>query len=132
MPEPGARHLLVADIGGTNCRLARFALSPGGKLVRERSVWLESPGLATTQHLLEALERELELHPGRADATVLAMAGPVHDCLCGALTNGSLKVDLRPLAAQGRGACRVINDFVAQACACLTEPGDEARVLWPL
>lgn len=131
MPDKGARRILAADIGGTNCRLARFALGPDGRLVREHSVWLQSPDLATTEHLLAALERELALHPARADATVLAIAGPVRDGLSGGLTNGSLKVDLRPLAAQGKGACRVINDFVAQACACLTEIGDRARLLWP-
>ncbi len=131
MPEGGVRHLIAADIGGTNCRLARFALRPDGRLVREHSAWLESPDLCTTEHLLAALERELALHPARADATVLAIAGPVHDGLTGGLTNGSLRVDLRPLAAQGQGIYRVINDFVAQACACLTELGDAARQLWP-
>lgn len=130
MPEGRTRHLLAADIGGTNCRLARFALTPGGELVREQSVWLESPGLATTEHLLAALERELALHPARADATVLALAGPVTDGLCGRLTNGSLELDLRPLAAGGR-TVRLINDFAAQACACLTGPGENARLLWP-
>lgn len=131
MPERGVRHLLAADIGGTNCRLGRFALTPEGGLVRERSVWLESPGLSTTAHLLAALERELGLHPRVADATVLAIGGPVHDGLTGRLTNGSLAVDVRPLAACGGAPVRVINDFVAQACACLTEPGEEARRLWP-
>ena len=131
MTEPGLRHILTADIGGTNCRLGRFALTPEGELVKERSVWLESPGIATTEHLIAALERELELHPAAADATVLAIGGPVHDGLTGRLTNGSLEVDLRPLAARGGAPVRVINDFVAQACACLTDLGEGARRLWP-
>lgn len=131
MPEPVLRHILAADIGGTNCRLGRFALTPEGELLKERSVWLESPGLATTEHLLAALERELELHPTAADATVLAIGGPVHDGLSGRLTNGSLVVDLRPLAARGGPPVRVINDFVAQACACLTDVGAKGRQVWP-
>lgn len=125
------RHILAADIGGTNCRLARFSLSPEGRFVQERAVWLESASLRTTAHLLAALERELELHPSRADATVLAVAGPVDDGVCGRLTNGCLEVDVRPLLASGAPPVRVINDFVAQACACLTEMGDRARLLWP-
>lgn len=131
MPEPVLRRILAADIGGTNCRLGRFALTPEGALLKERSVWLESPGLATTEHLLAALERELELHPQAADATVIALGGPVTDGLTGRLTNGRLEVDLRPLAARGLCPVCVINDFVAQACACLTRIGEEARRLWP-
>lgn len=131
MSERGARHLLAADIGGTNCRLARFALTRDGRLELVRSVWLESPGMQTTEHLLAALERELELHPARADATVLALGGPVRDGVRGRLTNGSLEVDVRPLQAPGGRPVRVINDFVAQACACLTGLGSAARLLWP-
>lgn len=122
------RSLLAADIGGTNCRLARFSLLPEGRLVLERAVWLESASLHTTEHLLAALERELELHPAHADATVLAVAGPVSEGR-GRLTNGCLEVDVRPLAAAP--PVRVINDFVAQACACLTDMGDRARLLRP-
>lgn len=125
------RHILAADIGGTNCRLARFSLAPEGRLARERSVWLESPSLQTTEHLLAALERELALHPSHADATVLAVAGPVSGGVCGRLTNGRLELDVRPLAVPGAPPVRVINDFVAQACACLTDMGEQARLLWP-
>lgn len=125
------RHILAADIGGTNCRLARFSLLPEGRLVQERAVWVGSPALQTTEHLLAALERELELHPAHADATVLAVAGPVDGGVCGRLTNGRLALDVRPLLASGVPFVRVINDFVAQACACLTDMGDRARLLWP-
>ena len=131
MSEREARNLLAADIGGTNCRLARFALTRDGQLVLERSVWLESPSMQTTEHLLAALERELELHPARADATVLALGGPVRDGVRGRLTNGSLEVDVRPLLTSGGRPVRVINDFEAQACACLTDLGAKARQLWP-
>ena len=130
MSERGARHLLAADIGGTNCRLARFALTRDGRLELVRSVWLESPCVQTTGHLLTALERELKLHPARADATVLALGGPVRDGVCGRLTNGSLEVDVRPLQTPDGRPVRVINDFVAQACACLTGLGTAARLLW--
>lgn len=125
------RHILAADIGGTNCRLARFSLLPEGRLVRERAVWVGSPALQTMEHLLAALERELELHPAHADATVLAVAGPVEGGVCGRLTNGRLALDVRPLLASGVPSVRVINDFVAQACACLTDMGAQARLLWP-
>lgn len=131
-PESGLRRLLVADIGGTNCRLARFALGPEGSLALEDSVWLESASLRDTGHLLAELENRLALPPSRADATVLALAGPVSDGLCGRLTNGVLELDLRAQSLWQKHPVRVINDFAAQACACLTELGARARLLWPL
>ena len=131
MPESAIRHLLVADIGGTNCRLARFALNGDGSLALEHSVWLESQSILGTGHLLAEFERHLEMPLSHADALVLALAGPVRHGLCGRLTNASLELDLRAAAHLQDRPIRIINDFVAQACACLAPLGADARLLWP-
>ncbi|WP_165066597.1 glucokinase [Desulfovibrio sp. ZJ200] len=123
------QRILAADIGGTNCRFARFSLE-SERLTLERVVWIKSAGLLDTDMVLTALSRELETPLDTADAFVLGLAGPVSDGLHGKLTNGSLEVDFSDLKARyGIPRCRVLNDFMAEAYGCLTEIGDQARCI---
>jgi glucokinase len=122
--------ILVADIGGTNCRLASFRLD-NGSLALDRAVWISTKEVADTQTLLAAMFRELDTIPAMVDALVVAVAGPVAGHR-GKLTNAALRVDLADAAARhGVARSLVINDFVAQAYACVTEIGQKARRVTP-
>ncbi|MDR2726678.1 MAG: glucokinase, partial [Deltaproteobacteria bacterium] len=63
---------------------------------------------------------------------VLAVAGPVLNPLCGYLTNADLSLDLRDVKTRhGLGCVRLLNDFTAQAYACLTPVGEQAHRVLP-
>lgn len=120
--------ILVADIGGTHCRLGLFDVGEG--LLRlERCVWIPTETVQDTGSLLRAMERELDFSPACAAALGIALAGPV-DALHGKLTNAALRIDMTdaPLRHGIKHFC-LINDFVAQAWACLTPAGKSARLV---
>lgn len=119
------QRILVADVGGTNCRMGSFRLE-GTSLVLERAARVSSMGLESWQDLLGALGQGLHLPPEQAGALVIGLAGPVEGQK-GRLTNGRLRLDLAEfpaLAATGR--CLLLNDFILQAYATLTPPGAQA------
>lgn len=123
--------LLVADIGGTNCRLGLFQ-AQHGMLHAARVVWRPTAGLATLDDLLALFTRELpELPPAEADALVISLAGPLRSPYEGRTTNAGLHIDLRGPARGGVRRAALINDFQAQAYACLTRPGEDAQQILP-
>ncbi|MBO4336170.1 MAG: ROK family protein [Desulfovibrio sp.] len=113
----------VADIGGTNCRLAQFVSA--GELVLEKELWLPTASLASERDLLAAFAEHFS---GYEDlkGLCLALAGPVTP-EGGALTNAklvchrqSLQSALRALLpAKSCPEVLLINDFAAQAYAVL-------------
>lgn len=121
--------ILTADIGGTNCRFARFAIE-AGNLFLEEEKWISTALISDTDGLLDNLEAQLSCSLKQADAVVIAMAGQVigeHQCR---LANGTLecnldickkKADLPP--------CRLINDFVAEAYSIFTPAGAHATLI---
>ncbi len=128
MEHDAAQHILAADIGGTNCRFGHFTLI-GGRLALCRVRWLRTADMPHTDALLDAWAGAVGFSPDAADALVAAVAGPVADGLQGALTNAPLRLDLRGARTRrGIRRCRVVNDFTAEAYACLTEIGERARV----
>ena len=128
MEHDAAQHILAADIGGTNCRFGHFTLT-GGRLALCGVRWLRTADMPHTDALLDAWAEAAGFPPDAADALVAAVAGPVADGLQGALTNAPLRLDLRGAQTRrGIRRCRVINDFTAEAYACLTEIGARARV----
>ncbi|MFT5683953.1 MAG: glucokinase [Myxococcota bacterium] len=97
----GSPALLIGDVGGTNCRLARF----DGQ-VRDVEVW-------STQEvgtLGEAVDRYLTEHAFRPDAAVVAVAGPVLGTTA-RLTNTDWSADAADLPCP----TRLINDLHAAA-----------------
>lgn len=113
------RHILAADIGGTNSRFGHFILSPAGELELRVEVRLPTNAFPSFPDLLAGLEStEFGLPPARADAAVFAVPGaPVGDRI--AFANIAWSLDLAVLHALfpvGRSAC--INDFTAQALGC--------------
>ena len=122
--------ILAADIGATNCRFALFQAdrdTPGAPLLRMlREKWVAGADYAEFRHALRILRvREADGGPPFLDDSekpviaVLAPAGPIEGDTC--------RLSNLPWVIRGRdvreelGAARValINDFAAQAYACL-------------
>ncbi len=122
--------ILAADIGGTNSRFGLFETEPDGGLRLVRSHWYRTGDAASFGQLMEMLrEGGLSLKPQEADISVMAVAGPIE-------RQGTYSAPpLIPWAvdisdAQTRLGCKralLINDFIAQAYACRSRVGEEAR-----
>lgn len=115
------QRILVADVGGTNCRFASFSLE-NDRLSLEAAARIDSKTLTSGQSLFVALAETLSRPVESADAVVVGLAGPV-DRQQGRLTNGSLYVNIAEAPACPAGRCLLLNDFTLQAYATLTPPG---------
>lgn len=125
-------YIMAVDLGGTNCRFAGFTLDKG-ILSLHRMGKRKTEELPDTGALISACGTALDRHPRTADALVVGMAGPVADPLKARLTNAPLEVDLTDAGERyGIRSCRIINDFTAEACACLTEAGSSAHCVLAL
>lgn len=118
--------ILVCDIGGTNCRFAKFTHS-NGDLKLEGEKWLDTKSINNDAHLWRQMETNLASPLKEADAVVVAVAGDIKDGHTCTLTNGRLTVDIESLRKKYNiEHCRLINDFVAEAYSLLTFPGQSA------
>lgn len=121
--------ILAADIGGTHSRFAAFSLE-SGRLALLDSVWLETGDADSFAGLLDLLAASpLGRPPEQFGAVVLAVPGPVEDGLYSRPANIPWAVDARELAA--RLPVAVINDFAAQAWACLGPAVEGAAQVLP-
>ncbi|MBQ9405897.1 MAG: glucokinase [Desulfovibrio sp.] len=117
--------IYAADIGGTHARYACFS-HENGQLRLMAVKWASSAPLLQAEDVLSAMYGELGTGPKPGDALAIALAGPVAG-QTGYLTNGRLRLDMRPIAARlGLVRCLLLNDFAAQAHAMLTEVGTQA------
>ncbi len=123
------KNILASDIGGTSSRFAHFKADGAGGLALEGLTILptkESPSFA---ELLDALRGSgFSLMPEDADSVCLAVAGPVRGTYCDP-PNIAWDVDISLSASLGLRRAVMINDFVAQAYACLSSVGREAKVV---
>lgn len=121
--------ILAADIGGTNSRFALFKDS-GNEIVLEDSIWLESRGVDSFEQLMETLwASDFPAKPGEIASGVIAVPGAVQDgVVCKKAPNLPWNIDLRGRDT-GVGKLLMINDFEAQAYACLTPAVDDALVI---
>lgn len=126
--------ILAADIGGTYSRFGLFATGPL-RLVASARLSSAAPDFPA---LLDALTAEHPaLAPERADRVVLAVAGPVRGQDRARITNLPWEVDAAAVSARALPGgvpppVTLLNDFEAQAWACLTPLMDEALPLaWP-
>ncbi len=120
-----AHPVLVADIGGTNCRLS-LVTRPGAAhepLARIGTGAFPTPG--------QALESVLATLPERPRSAVLAVAGPVEGR--GAqLTNANWHFDGPALARElGLEQGLLVNDFEALAASLAVLGGDDVETLVP-
>ena len=120
-------HMLAAiDLGGTHCRFARFAATPRG-LDLEAVETCPTAGLQDSDTVLQQWESCLHTPLSRVAALVIGVAGPVQDGLRARLSNAPLRIDLNAVMPQfGLRRARVVNDFVCEACACLTRVGERS------
>lgn len=103
---------LVADIGGTNMRVAQVS----GTEMLSRQDFPMTPD----RRVADTLREVADSLGGMPDAVVAAGAGPVYDGEI-ALTNGGWLVSEREIgAATGAKTVRVINDFEAAAWSLAT------------
>ena len=131
MPE--TKNILSADIGGTHSRFAHFTAGPGGELELVGVKWLKTTDARSFGGLLDDLrESGSSLKPEEADMVVIAIAGPIEGGTKSSPPFISWGIDLSN-ARQEHGFRRssLINDFVAQAYACLTPAGKAAEEILP-
>lgn len=124
--EPG--NILAADIGGTNSRFAHFHSGRDGlSLVSVK--WLATQSVGSFSELMETFWAEdFPLAQGEAEVSVIAIAGPVVGGTYSAPPAIPFEVDISG-GLSGAGDCRMINDFVAQAYACLSPVAAKAEVV---
>ena len=121
--------LATIDLGGTHCRFARFTVTAWG-LVLDAVETCPTARLQDSVALLERWESCLHTPLSQVAALVMGVAGPVQDGLRARLSNAPLRIDLKAVMPQfGLRRARVVNDFVCEACACLTRVGERSRHL---
>ncbi|MBE0586087.1 MAG: glucokinase [Desulfofustis sp.] len=127
------KSILAADIGGTNSRFAHFRTAPGVPLSLVETRWLPTAAAGSFAELLAQLSAG-GFSPAAmaADSAVIAAAGPVeHGTYC-APPNIAWDIDLARASDNGKmRRVALINDFVAQAYACRSPVGQNARVVLP-
>ena len=125
--------ILAADIGGTNSRFAFFSSSGKGRLRLESSKWLETQEAGSFSELLGILgESDFPLKAADAEAAVVAVAGPGEGGVYSAPPFIDWKIDFsRAGEDYGFRKSLLINDFVAQAFACRSPVGEDAKAVLP-
>lgn len=120
------RRILAADIGATNSRFADFLVKGDGKIELQETRWLKTREFQSFRDLLAGLTG-FSLKPDEADIAVFAVAGPVEGGRRSSPPFISWDVDVADALGSGFSRSLLINDFVAQAYACLTEVGESAE-----
>ena len=119
--KDGSFDILASDIGGTNCRFAHFTLSKPGRpdsLELVRTFRVRTQTASSFAHLL-AMLREKWGPLSRFSCAGLGVAGPVLHARKVRLTNAPWEyVDL-DAAPELPKRVLLLNDFEAQAWACL-------------
>ncbi len=127
-----AELILAADIGGTNSRFAVFEIEPGGRPALREKIWLKTSSARSFSELIEQLVSGSLGHIlTQTRAAALAIAGPVeHGRYCNP-PNIPWDVDLDRDGELLPKKTSLINDFTAQAFACVSPIIAEARLLLP-
>lgn len=127
------RHILTADIGGTNSRFAHFTADEQGNLELDSIVWLQTAAAGSFADLLKNLRNnDFPFDPGQADIVGIAVAGPITGGVIGNPPHIPWEVDITH-AERDYGFRRaiLINDFVAQAFSCISPIGKSAVIILP-
>lgn len=127
------QHVLAVDIGGTNSRFAAFSVNAYGVLEQGETLWLETRRFASFQALMQGVrDAKFGLSPHDADCVGLAVAGPVQreGTYCNP-PNIDWDIELTQRDASLFRHVVLLNDFTAQAYACLTPAVQDALQILP-
>ncbi|HBB17255.1 MAG TPA: glucokinase [Syntrophus sp. (in: bacteria)] len=127
------RHILAADIGGTNSRFAHFTTDEDERLDLVSLLWLKSAASGSFADLLKNLrDSDFPFDPGQADIVGIALAGLITGGVIGNPPHIPWDVDITH-AGRDFGFRRtiLINDFVAQAFSCISPIGKSAEIILP-
>jgi glucokinase len=123
------KHILAADIGGTNSRFGRFKLDEDEKLSLVETQWIDTANASSFSHLLDLLQKTtFSLSHEQSDIAVFAVAGPVTEGVSSNPPNIDWSIDVSNSAEDFKlRRCLLINDFAAQAWACRSPVVESAR-----
>ena len=127
------KNILAADIGGTHSRFAHFTVGQTGNPALEEMKWLKTANAGSFRQLLDNLKRSgMSLQAAEADIVVIAIAGPVEKAVRSNPPLIPWDVDISD-AERDFGFRRsvLINDFMAQAYACISPVGKEPEQVLP-
>jgi len=121
--------ILTADIGGTNSRFGHFSIDSCGELSLVESIWLRTSEAGSFPELIDNLNNSsFPLKPNSADIVVLAVAGPVENSIRSNPPLIAWDIDISKADNDfGFKKCFLINDFIAQAFACLSPIAEAAE-----
>ena len=125
------RNILAADIGGTHSRFAHFTADKDGELSLISHIWLKTAEADSFASLLKNLkESRFPLNPQKADTIGIAIAGPVIDGVRSDPPLIAWGIDISNAKSDyGFQRCFLINDFVAQAFACISPAAKSAEAI---
>src|SRR5512139_288329 len=126
-------NILAADIGGTHSRFAHFSADETWNLTILETKWLNTADAASFAQLMDNLRSAgMLLKPTDADIVVIGIAGPVERGVRSSPPLIPWSIDLSSARRNfGFRGYALINDFIAQAFACLTQVGREAERVLP-
>ncbi|MBN1655658.1 MAG: glucokinase [Deltaproteobacteria bacterium] len=123
--------ILAGDIGGTNCRFARFERGADGSLTLLESVVFATAEVRSFSEIFDHIARYSSgFSLKRAERVVVAVPGPVQKGAFAKLANLPWDADIRALEGKAPGVeFLLINDFVAQGHACRTSAVEAGLVI---
>ncbi|MBI5074403.1 MAG: glucokinase [Nitrospirae bacterium] len=125
--------ILAADIGGTNSRFASFSSDDEGKLIMLSQSWLKTANADSFGSLINKLiSTDFPLKPADTDVVGIAIAGPIENDTISSPPLIPWRIDISEIQKDlGFKKTFLINDFVAQAYACLSPVGKVAQTVLP-
>lgn len=122
------KRIFAADIGGTNSRFSYFEVNNQDEFSLIESRWLKTMEFSSFAGLIDRLiDAGFNLKPGQADIAVISVAGPVVDNIKSSPPFISWDMDVSKAKNLGFKNIVLINDFVAQAYACLSPYSRSAK-----
>ncbi len=126
-----SKHILAADIGGTNSRFAYFEVNGDDSLTLRDTTWIPSRESRSFDELLDQLHAtSFPIRADEADMVVVAAAGPVEKGRYCFMTNVNWGIDFSNAKTDfGIERYALIGDFFAQAYGCRSPISSQAAMV---